>query len=55
MMRTEELMRSTYLLKGSNLTDYLIYAGEGIFRMSIGLESPTDILADITRILDRFV
>jgi len=50
MMRPEELMRSTYLLQGSNLEDYKRYAGEGIFGMSVGLEAPQDILADITRV-----
>ena len=28
-------------------------AGEGIFRLSVGLEDPRDLIADLARVLDR--
>ncbi len=55
LMRTDELMRSTYFLEGAALDDYRHYAGDGVFRLSIGLEAPEDILADLFAVLDRFV
>ena len=54
LMRTDELMRSTYCLEGDALADYRRYAGDGVFRLSIGLEAPDDILADLFAVLDRF-
>ena len=54
LMRTDELMRSTYRLDGAALDDYRLYAGEGVFRLSIGLEAPGDILSDLFAVLDRF-
>ena len=54
LMRTDELMRSTYFLDGAALEDYRNYAGDGVFRLSIGLEAPDDILADLFAVLDRF-
>jgi len=54
LMRTDELIRSTYFLDGTALEDYRNYAGDGVFRLSIGLEAPDDILADLFAVLDRF-
>ncbi len=55
MMRTDELMRSTYHLEGSALEEYKSYAGDAIFRLSVGLEASKDIVADLFAVLDRFV
>jgi cystathionine gamma-synthase len=55
LMRTDELMRSTYMLQGEALDDYRRYAGDAVFRLSVGLESPEDVLADLFSVLDRFV
>jgi cystathionine gamma-synthase len=51
-LKTEDLMRSTFRLEGAALEDYRAYAGEGVFRLSIGLESADDIIADLDRALE---
>ncbi|WP_037470006.1 trans-sulfuration enzyme family protein [Sinorhizobium fredii] len=48
---TKEMMRSTYGLQGPQLDDYRGFAGDGVFRLSIGLESVEDIIADLDRAL----
>lgn len=50
-LKTEDLMRSTFHLDGTALQDYRAYAGDGVFRLSIGLESADDIIADLDRAL----
>ncbi len=54
LMRTDELMQSTFKLEGEALADYRRYAGDGVFRFSVGLEAPDDVLADLFSVLDRF-
>jgi methionine-gamma-lyase len=54
LMRTDELMQSTFKLEGDALADYRLYAGDGVFRFSVGLEAPEDVLADLFSVLDRF-
>jgi len=54
LMRTDELMQSTFKLAGDALADYRRFAGEGVFRFSVGLEAPDDVLADLFSVLDRF-
>jgi methionine-gamma-lyase len=51
LMDTEEMMASTYRLTGEALADYRAYAGDGLFRLSIGLETPADIIADLDQAL----
>jgi len=51
LLDTEEMMASTFHLKGEALEDYRRYAGDGAFRMSIGLEAPEDIIADLDQAL----
>jgi methionine-gamma-lyase len=51
LMDTDEMMASTYRLTGDGLADYRAYAGDGLFRLSIGLETPTDIIADLDQAL----
>ena len=52
LIKTDDLMRSTYHLAGSNLEDYRRYAGDGIFRLSVGLESADDLMADLDSVLN---
>ena len=54
LMKTGDLMESTYRLAGANLADYRRYAGDGVFRLSVGLESADDLLADLVSVLDSF-
>lgn len=51
LMDTEDLMGSSYQLQGAELDDYLATAGEGLFRLSVGLEDSTDLCADLERVL----
>lgn len=52
LLPTDEMMRSTYHLEGPQLEDYRRYAGEGIFRLSAGLEAVEDLIADLAEVLD---
>jgi cystathionine gamma-synthase len=49
-LSTEE-MQATYRMTGANLADYRDWAGEGVFRLSVGLEDPADLIADLDRAL----
>ncbi|MEJ6848070.1 aminotransferase class I/II-fold pyridoxal phosphate-dependent enzyme [Sinorhizobium fredii] len=51
LLDTKEMMRSTYGLQGPQLDDYRAFAGDGVFRLSVGLESVEDIMADLDRAL----
>ena len=51
LLDTEEMMTSTFRLTGDALSDYRAYAGDGLFRLSIGLETPADIIADLDQAL----
>ena len=44
-------MESSFRLEGTQLESYREYAGDGIFRMSVGLEDPEDLCADLERVL----
>ncbi len=48
---TEELIRSSFTLTGAALADYKAYAGEGIFRVSVGIEDAQDLIADLEQAL----
>ncbi len=48
---TDDLMESSFLLKGQSLDTYREYAGDGLFRLSVGLESAQDIINDLERVL----
>lgn len=52
---TAEMMASTFKLDGAAAADYRRYAGEGVFRLSVGLEAPEDLIADLERALDGVV
>jgi methionine-gamma-lyase len=51
LLATDDMMRSTYALQGEALADYRRHAGEGVFRLSVGLESAEDLITDLTAAL----
>ncbi|TMV10163.1 aminotransferase class V-fold PLP-dependent enzyme [Ruegeria sediminis] len=50
-MGTEGLMQSSFRLQGAQQEDYRAFAGDGIFRLSVGLEDAEDLIADLDRAL----
>ena len=48
---TDDLVTSSYQIEGRQLAAYRKMAGEGVFRMSIGLEDPEDLCADLDQVL----
>ena len=48
---TADLMRSTFRLEGELLKRYRDFAGDGVFRFSVGLEDAEDICADLDQVL----
>lgn len=51
LLDTEEMMNTTYQLAGDQLADYRRFAGDGVFRLSVGLEAPSDLIADLDQAL----
>ncbi len=51
LMQTDDLIESSYRLEGRELDKYRNTAGEGIFRLSVGLEDARDIIADLEQVL----
>lgn len=51
LLDTEEMIRGTYRLTGPGLQDYRRYAGEGVFRLSVGLEAEEDLISDLDQAL----
>ncbi|OAP36746.1 cystathionine gamma-synthase [Sinorhizobium glycinis] len=51
LLDTNEMMKSTYGLQGAQLDDYRAFAGDGVFRLSVGLEFVEDIIADLDQAL----
>jgi methionine-gamma-lyase len=49
---TDDLMTSSYHLTGDALTAYREFSGDGVFRLSVGLEDPEDLCEDLARALD---
>jgi cystathionine beta-lyase/cystathionine gamma-synthase len=48
---TADLMRSTFRHEGELLARYRDFAGDGVFRFSVGLEDAADICADLDQVL----
>jgi cystathionine beta-lyase/cystathionine gamma-synthase len=48
---TEQLMRSSFKLKGDALKRYRDFAGDGVFRFSAGIETAEDLCADLDKVL----
>ena len=51
LMQTDDLIESSYQLDGEALDDYRATAGDGLFRLSVGLEDPKDLCEDLDRVL----
>lgn len=51
LLQTDDLIGSSYRLEGRELDKYRETAGEGVFRLSIGLEDARDIIADLELVL----
>ena len=51
LMETEDLIASSYRLEGKELEKYVAIAGEGLFRLSVGIEDADDLINDLKRIL----
>ncbi|GMQ86080.1 MAG: aminotransferase class I/II-fold pyridoxal phosphate-dependent enzyme [Acidimicrobiia bacterium] len=50
-LSTADLMATSYHLEGDQLASYRSYAGDGIFRLSVGLEDPSDLIEDLATVL----
>lgn len=51
LLSTEDLAESSFGLAGEALERYRSAAGEGLFRFSVGIEDPADLIADLDRVL----
>jgi len=51
LMQTTDLIDSAYRLSGNELDKYCETAGEGVFRLSVGLEDAADLCADLEQVL----
>jgi methionine-gamma-lyase len=49
---TEEMLRTSFKLTPAQLESYREYAGDGIFRLSVGIEDPADLIGDLEQALD---
>ena len=49
---TEEIQRSTFRMEGAALDRWRDWAGVGVFRLSVGLEDPADLIAELSRALE---
>jgi cystathionine beta-lyase/cystathionine gamma-synthase len=50
---TADILKSSFSLQGAALQSYRDFAGDGIFRVSIGLEAPEDLCADLDQALSQ--
>lgn len=50
-MPTESILETSFRLAGDQLKSYRDFAGDGIFRLSVGLEDAEDLIADLDRVL----
>jgi cystathionine beta-lyase/cystathionine gamma-synthase len=48
---SETMIRDTFSLAGRSADGYRDWAGEGVFRLSVGLEDAEDLIADLDRVL----
>ncbi len=51
LMETQDLMQASYRLSGREQDKYQSAAGEGIFRVSVGLEDADDLINDLDQVL----
>ena len=50
-MPTKDLIEGSFKLSKSQTISYKNYAGDGIFRMSVGLENAEDLISDLNRVI----
>lgn len=50
-METQGLMETSFQLEGAQAESYREFAGDGIFRLSVGLEDAEDLITDLDRVL----
>jgi methionine-gamma-lyase len=50
-MDTQDLMGSSFKLTGEPLARYRAFAGDGVFRVSVGIEDPEDLCQDLAQAL----
>ena len=48
---TPDIQASTFRHDPEQLRRYREYAGDGVFRLSVGIENPDDLIADLARVL----
>jgi methionine-gamma-lyase len=48
---TDDLLRSSFHLTSEQESSYREFAGDGVFRLSVGLEDPADLIADLDNAL----
>ena len=48
---TDDILRSSFQLEGRAEAEYRDWAGEGVFRVSVGLEEPDDLIGDLEQAL----
>jgi len=48
---TRDMLRTSFNLTPAQEASYRAFAGDGIFRLSVGLEDPADLIADLTHSL----
>lgn len=50
---TADMLETTFKLTREQEKSYREYAGDGVFRFSVGIEDPTDLCADLEQALER--
>jgi cystathionine gamma-synthase len=48
---TEDLLRTSFHQEGADAEAFRAQAGDGVFRLSVGLEDADDLIADLDRAL----
>jgi len=51
LMKSEDLAHTSYALEGDELKAYLDTAGDGLFRLSAGIENTADLIDDLDQVL----
>jgi methionine-gamma-lyase len=51
LIPTEDIQTSTFRMQGPALARYRDWAGDGLFRLSVGLEDAEDLIEDLARAL----
>jgi cystathionine gamma-synthase/methionine-gamma-lyase len=49
---TDDILRTSFRLQGADAESYRQWAGEGVFRVSVGIEDPDDLIADLKQALE---